>query len=279
MSFDSASSESLIIVCNDEKKTAMAQSLQQQMAAKGEQINSYNNVDVGQFTAETIALVIDERGVYLQQCGPNAPGLVRADFVGGAIGYRRHQPREGANLLAKAIGIGGGRRPSVLDTNAGLGQDAFIIASLGCRVTAVERHPLIFALLADGIARAENVANEGDEQLCAILDNLSIVQQDSLQLLSNLGASQQPDVIFLDPMFPPRSKSAKVNKTMQLFHCVVGRDGDADKLLQKALEVVRYRVVVKRPRLADPLTGKSPPLQFSGRAVRFDVYPKRKMQK
>jgi 16S rRNA (guanine1516-N2)-methyltransferase len=42
----------------------------------------------------------------------------------------------------------------VIDGTAGLGKDAFVLAGLGCKVTLVERHPVVVALLADGLARA-----------------------------------------------------------------------------------------------------------------------------
>ena len=277
-----SSSNTVVIICNDAQKISRAESLQRQMAVNQQEISCYFDVETTQFDENTIALVFGSRGVYLQQCGPKAPGPVWSDFVGGKIGYRRQRPHAGNGLLIKAIGCGGGMRPSVVDANAGLGQDAFVIASLGCQVVALERHPVIFALLADGIARAKQVASDGDEQLQTILDLLTISNQDSAHYLRECDSSRRPDVVFLDPMFPPRDKSAKVKKTMQLFHGVVGQDLDTDELFDIALATAKHRVVVKRPRLAEPLAArgivKVAPLQFSGKAVRFDVYPKKRLR-
>ena len=48
-------------------------------------------------------------------------------------------------------------------------------------------------------------------------------------------------------MFPRRQKAAKVKKEMQAFQSIVGDDPDADSLLARAMNVAKYRVVVKRP--------------------------------
>ena len=63
-------------------------------------------------------------------------------------------------MIAKAVGIAQGVRPQVLDATAGLGKDAFVLASLGCQMTLIERQPLIAALLEDGLARAR-----GDDEV------------------------------------------------------------------------------------------------------------------
>ena len=42
-------------------------------------------------------------------------------------------------MIARAIGLNSPTAPHVLDATAGLGGDAFVLASLGCPVTMVER--------------------------------------------------------------------------------------------------------------------------------------------
>jgi len=85
---------------------------------------------------------------------------------------------------------------------------------------------------------------------------------------------QQPavDVVYLDPMFPPRDKSALVKKEMRAFHDVVGSDDDADALLAPALKLAQKRVVVKRPGYAGFLAGVAPTMAVTGKNNRFDVY-------
>jgi len=84
--------------------------------------------------------------------------------------------------------------------------------------------------------------------------------------------AQQPDVIYLDPMYPHREKSAAVKKEMRVFQSLVGEDLDADNLLEPALALAKYRVVVKRPSYAPPLNNKKPSTSIKMKKNRFDVY-------
>jgi len=230
-----------------------------------------------------LALVYENDDVFLQALRDKM-GAVRVDFVGGALGYRRAH-NELNSLLAKAVGLRSGARPRVWDLTAGLGQDAFALAALGCHVTLFERHPAVRALLDAGLRRARSHAESVEPELTTILDRLHLRQGDSIGLLEKLaaesaadaGLNQPAQVLYLDPMFPPRSKSAKVKKSMQLFHQLVGTDDDSDELLRRALALDISRVVVKRPRHAPVLADKAPSLQFTGKSLRFDVYPFKKL--
>lgn len=64
--------------------------------------------------------------------------------------------------------------------------------------------------------------------------------------------SPAPDVVYLDPMYPHRQKSALVKKEMRVFQSLVGNDDDADSLLIPAMTIAKRRVVVKRPNYASP---------------------------
>ena len=99
------------------------------------------------------SLQVGEQGLQLQQLGPDAPGPVRVDFVEGGAAHRRLYGGGSGQMIAKAVGIAQGVRPRVLDATAGLGKDAFVLASLGCEMSLIERQPLIGALLEDGLAR------------------------------------------------------------------------------------------------------------------------------
>ena len=90
-----------------------------------------------QFGAEGLQLLVVE---------PGAPGPTRVDFVHGAAAHRRQFGGGKGQMIARAIGIAPGVRPIVLDATAGLGRDAFVLATLGCAVTLIERHPLVAAL-------------------------------------------------------------------------------------------------------------------------------------
>lgn len=214
-----------------------------------------------------VLLFLDEQGLGLQMTGKGAPGPVRAEFVTGKMGYRREHGGGAGQLVAKAVGLQKTRAAlHIVDATAGLGQDAFVLASLGCTVTLFERNPVIHALLADGLARAAlNV------DCAAIVERMRLLEGSSIEWLARPG-SEAADVVYLDPMFPHRDKSALVKKEMQVFRTIVGDDEDSAQLLAAALERARYRVVVKRPRKASAIEGAEPTTRIEGKSSRYDVY-------
>lgn len=217
-----------------------------------------------------------EFGVQLVDLHPGAPGPVRVDFVGGAVGHRRQFGGGSGQMIAKAVGVQPGVRPTVVDATAGLGRDAFVLATLGCEVTLIERQPLIAVLLEDGLARARE-----DAEIAPIIAKMHLRVGDAIQIMRTWGAEvpqEAPQVIYLDPMFPHRDKSALVKKEMRLFRPLVGDDLDADELLDAALALASHRVVVKRPRKAPALAGGKVSFSLEGNAGRFDVYAKRSLK-
>ncbi len=206
----------------------------------------------------------DER-LELRSTQPRGPGPIYVDFVAGPLGYARRMPRFG--LLYQAVGFRGGR-PSVLDATAGLGADAFRLAWHGCHVTAVERSPVLFALLEDGLERALREP-EIRERLG---DRLRLIHADAREVLRGLqGGPAAPDVVYLDPMFPPKKKSALAKAQMRVLRRLVGDDPDAAELFELATATARRRVVVKRHRHAEPLA-PGPAHRYSDRTTRYDVY-------
>jgi 16S rRNA (guanine1516-N2)-methyltransferase len=175
-------------------------------------------------------------------------------------------------MIAKAIGLNSTTAPHVYDATAGLGGDSFVLASLGCSVTMTERVPEVNALLADGLRVAHEWGSEKDQSLVAILKRMTLVESDAAEYMQTLDDVEKPEVVYLDPMFPQRKKSAQVKKEMQVFHQLIGTDSDADLLLQIAQESAQKRVVVKRPRIAPFLAGQEPNYSLEGKSNRFDVY-------
>lgn len=216
-------------------------------------------------------LVFDDNGVALYSLLDTRQAAIRVDFCSGKLAHRRQFGGGKGQLIAKAVGLKAGVFPHVFDATAGLGGDAFVLASLGCRVTMAERSPIAHALLRDGLERARQVAIAGDGNLSAILDRMTLLAEDSHDLMTQ-SAAALADIIYLDPMFPERRKSAAVKKDMQAFHAIIGKDEDADTLLELALKCAAFRVVVKRPRIAEPLAGRPPVYQLSGKTSRYDVY-------
>ncbi len=212
-------------------------------------------------------LVVTADRLELRTAGPHAPGPVFVDFVGGAVGHRHRFGGGRGQPLARAVGLKAGAIPTVLDATAGLGRDAFVLADLGCSVRLVERSPVIAALLRDGLRRAA-----AEPELAPIVDRMTLIEGDAKTYLATLADTDRPDVVYLDPMYPHRTKSALVKKEMRVFRAVVGEDPDAPGLLAAALTCARRRVVVKRPRLAPSLEGPKPTTVIEGKTTRFDVY-------
>jgi len=218
------------------------------------------------------ALQVGEQGLQLQQLGPDAPGPVRVDFVEGGAAHRRLYGGGSGQMIAKAVGIAQGVRPRVLDATAGLGKDAFVLASLGCEMSLIERQPLIGALLEDGLARAAE-----DFDVAPIVARMKLLKGNSIEVMRNW-QGEPPQVIYLDPMFPHREKTALVKKEMRLFRPLVGDDPDAPALLEAALALATHRVVVKRPRKAPCIEGPKPSHALDGKSSRYDIYPKKALK-
>ncbi|MCE0918171.1 class I SAM-dependent methyltransferase [Pseudomonas sp. NMI760_13] len=222
-------------------------------------------------TAE-FAVQLGDEGLQIQQLGPQAPGPVRVDFVEGQAAHRRLYGGGNGQMIAKAVGIAQGVRPQVLDATAGLGKDAFVLASLGCQMTLIERQPLIAALLEDGLARAR-----GDEEIGPIVARMRLLTGNAIERM-RAWEGEAPQVIYLDPMFPHRDKSALVKKEMRVFRPLVGDDLDAPALLEAALALATHRVVVKRPRKAPVIEGAKPSHSLEGKSSRYDIYPKKALK-
>lgn len=226
--------------------------------------------------SEGLYLMVDGNHLSLQQGGKKAPGPVFVDFVSGASAHRRKYGGGKGQSIAKAVGISSAYKPTVLDATAGLGRDAFVLATLGCDVTLIERHPVVYLLLMSGLQCAQ-----GEVEIADIMARMKLLEGNSIELLANwltLGY-EQPDIVYLDPMFPHSTASAEAKKEMKLFRSLVGADVDEDELWAQADSIARCRIVVKRPAKAPPLAGKAPSYVLAGKANRFDIYVKSKVAK
>lgn len=190
------------------------------------------------------------------------------DFCEGEVGFRAARVNKSNEVVAKAIGCKPHYRPKVLDATAGMGRDALVMAMLGCQVVMQERHFAIFELLADALRRFKSIP-----ELSAVSEKMSLSRIDSLErLMPDDLIQQQVEVIYLDPMFPERKKSALVKKEMRIFKQLAGEDPDADELLLRALKTGVKRVVVKRPKGAPFLAEIKPTHQITAKKFRYDVY-------
>lgn len=214
---------------------------------------------------EGLLLYLSEIGLSLQEAKPH--GLqMQVDFVAGRMGYRRQALSQEA--LASVLGLKRKPAPLVLDVTAGWGSDAFLMAALGCTVIALERHPIVAALLADGIHRAATIP-----ELAPIVSRLTLLQIHAVPYLQEHHIPL-PDIIYCDPMFPERKKSAQVKKPMVLLQQLLASDSIEEEnaeLIEAALKCGVSRVIVKRP-IHAPALHCAPHRRWVARACRFDIY-------
>jgi 16S rRNA (guanine1516-N2)-methyltransferase len=215
-----------------------------------------------------LLLICSVHGLAIMQTGEKKPGPVMVDLVSPTMEYRRRYGGGRGQPMAKAIGLKNGRQPTVIDATAGLGRDAFILAHLGCYVHMIERSPIIGMLLEDGLQRAL----QNPEAAAIIRQRLTLTVGDSREILANIQMNDQPDVVYMDPMYPHRTKSSLVKKEMRILRILAGDDQDAPSLLEAALACARNRVVVKRPRLAASIEGIPPTAVITSKNSRYDIY-------
>lgn len=198
------------------------------------------------------------------------PGLGKPlciDFSAGKYDHRRRFGGGRGQPLARAIGLRHGRNPTVIDATAGFARDAFVLASLGCQVTMLERSPIMALLVEDAMQRAQQ-----DSGITPLIARMRLVHADAIAYLDALAPQHRPEVIYLDPMYPSRDKRALVKKEMQLLHRLAGPDTDSALLLDMARRRALKRVVVKRPKGAAFVGERIPSTSIQSKNTRFDIY-------
>jgi len=200
---------------------------------------------------------------------------ISVDFLSGSLAHRQQFGGGRGQAISKAMGLKSGITPSIMDTTAGLAGDAFVLATLGCPVTLIERSPIIFSLIENAIERASL-----NDSFQVILDQgFTLLNCDANDYIAKqLGSSAEaPDVIYIDPMYPDRKKSALVKKDMQILQRLHGKDDNTSELLDNALKFARKRVVVKRPIHAETINKKMPNTCIKSKKTRYDIYTIEKM--
>ena len=177
---------------------------------------------------------------------------------------RLRRGRLSRELLVRAAKTKGADAPSAIDATAGLGEDSLLLAAAGFSVTLFESDVVIAALLADALRRAA-----ADSELAPVVGRMRLICGDSVAALP--GIQPAPDVVYLDPMFPGRTKSAAVKKKFQLLHHLERPCADERALLDAALAAHSRKVVIKRPVKGPNLAGAKPSYVVAGKAVRYDV--------
>lgn len=206
--------------------------------------------------------LIAREGLFVLRKNPDLEFFI--DFFEQKLTYQKKIQAPRKDLLARAVGLKSeGLR--VVDLTAGLAQDAFFMARLGCQVQALERHPLLYFLL-------QNAWDKLPEEM---QKSIRFEFKDALDFFK--GGAIQADVIYYDPMYPDRKKSALPRKEMQVFRALVGADEDCVDVLELALQSSVPRVVLKRPHWSSVLelpSGRKPSHSLDGNLIRYDVYLK-----
>lgn len=189
---------------------------------------------------------------------PELKNPLLIDFAAGDLARRM---RQGGEMLARACGAAKG--VSVVDATAGLGRDSVLLAAAGAQVEAVEQHPALAWWLGQNLELVQPSPRVRVHPMAA---------EDFLQ-------HHRSDVIYLDPMFPHKTKSAAVGAESRVLQAFAPPPSDQDEqaLLDAAWQACEYRVVVKRPIKAGYLAGRDPVASLKGKAIRFDIYGKRKL--
>lgn len=198
------------------------------------------------------------------------------DFTSGKARHRTTESGHGAQALTKALGVkhyltATGEYPHIIDATGGLGQDAWALASMGCKISLIERNSVVHAMLNDALQRALNEAHTA-----SIADRIRLINNDATAVMADL-CTRATHAVYLDPMYPMRKKKANSKKGMQFLHALVEPpDSHDDSLLISALQNGVSRVVVKRPKGAPLLHGSD---RFSGQRTclntpntRYDIY-------
>lgn len=203
-------------------------------------------------------LLSDGEAVSFVEQGASKP--IRIDWTSGKLAHRWQNSRWRQERLIKASGILKKNVETVADYTCGFGQDTMMFLASGVDVIAYEREAATALLLAD----AKNRLSLGFPELA---DKLTIVLGDAQ------ASDLQPDVIYIDPMFPSK-RSALSQQPMQVLQMINGGESmDAAALIHHGLKQARQRVVVKQPLKASPIEGLSKPsYKVEGKTIRFDVY-------
>jgi 16S rRNA (guanine1516-N2)-methyltransferase len=244
----------LALASNEPLRISYADTLAQQLQLN---LSPLNN--------DLLQLVVTDHHVELR--AHDLGNAIFIDFVSGKNAHRRQFGGGRGQPLAKAIGLKKGATPTIIDATAGFARDAFVLANLGCQITLIERNPLIATLIKDALLRAVN-----NDDITTVIQRMSLINNDAIEYLTKLEQQSRPEVIYMDPMYPSREKSALVKKDMRLLHQLAGPDTDSEQLLETARNTALKRVVVKRPKSAPFVGDQKPATSIESKNTRYDIY-------
>lgn len=214
-------------------------------------------IRTGQHAAGHATFVLEIVNLEMALLLNDTPGLKSFDLDFNQV--RRNNKKD---ALLRAIGTGVN---TLVDMTPGWCGDALHIARQGIKVMAIERSKVVFLMISH--------ARKGlsDASLKA---RLVLFHGQSERWLE--AEDYRPDVIYLDPIFPEKSKSAATRKDRVILQRLSRQDScdNADNeriLFDTAIRHAQKRVVVKRPHYAAPLApGRVG--ETRSKLIRFDIY-------
>lgn len=211
--------------------------------------------------AETAGLILehDDEGLVLRE------GTMTMSSGFGPLAPRIKEQALHRELLVRAARIKGLAEPRGIDATAGLGCDSLLLAAAGFHMTLYERNPVACAMLEDALRKAAD-----DARFAHAARHMHAIHGDSIEALEQCRGAF--DLVYLDPMFPEKRKSAATNKKFQLIHRIEAPCADEERLLQAAFEAQPRRIVVKRSAKGPYLAGIKPHYSIAGKAVRYDCF-------
>lgn len=214
-------------------------------------------VPISDSMGEELTLVFDGTGLSLVGCGMRYQG----DFA--RMLNRVTKGRFHHEMLVR-IAKTKTEHPVAVDAAAGMGEDSFLLAAAGYEVTLFEQDAVIAALLKDALCRARE-----DDRLREIVGRMHLIEGNSIALMPQLTIS--PEIVYLDPMFPPRKKSGLIQKKLQLIQKLEQPCADERELYDAAVSLRPKKIIIKRPLNGALLAGKKPSYTVKGKAIRYDV--------
>lgn len=181
------------------------------------------------------------------------------------------------DLLCRACGWHLGLK-KIWDLTAGLAVDSILLAQAGFEVRALERNKSLIVLLRQAYRTYQTILSMSQQMSPSqkiqyrALNHTSFDWANSDKfLIQSHEEKSLPDVIYYDPMYPAKNKTALPSKEMQVLRELNGMNEEDPEIVINALRLNVKRVVVKRPLKADVLLEK-PTFQLSSKLVRYDVY-------
>ncbi len=247
-----------VVVATSDHYRAAAEALAQHLGLELV-ANDVSSVDL----SNVLRIIVGDELAVLSGVG-RQERRISVDFAHSSLQQRVKSGSK--DLLVRACGLHKAKHNirRVMDATAGFGADAWVLASQGVEVIAIEQDVLVTAMLENALKRAQRLGLEGAQKLTIFWGDSVLMQR------------QEPvDIVYLDPMFSGGRRKAASSKSMSflqdwLAHRYSQQAHSA--LFDWACKTASSRVVVKRGIKATPLSAYAPTFQIKGKTHRFDVY-------